>query len=97
MKPILTAIIILIATIAHSAPYLTCDVDTNCEYYKVYADGMLLADNVPAPLMYDLVTMPNAGIGYTAECCNYRGCKITPNPFVSLDDPTEPQNMKLKL
>lgn len=96
MKKIIVILIVLIASPALAAPFLTCDPDTNCQYYKIYADDQLIADNVPAPLWYDLQTMPIAGVAYDAECCNYRGCERTVDPFVSLDDGSPPMNLRLE-
>ena len=96
MRLLIYLVIILWSGVAGAAPFLTCDLDINCQTYNVYADDVLLQADIPAPLNYDLVNMPIAGIEYDAECCNYRGCKKTINPFISLDDPTPPMNLNLK-
>lgn len=87
--------ILLFASTAMAAPYLQCDPDPNCQTYEVYEDTVLVVADAPAPLNHDLVTMPVAGINYTAKCCNYRDCSEVSDSFLSLDDPLKPMNLKL--
>ena len=95
MKTLL--IILLFAGNVFASPFLKCDEDANCEYYKVYADGQLVADNVPAPLWYDLKDMTPGVISFDVECCNYWGCEKTENPYVSRDGPGKPQNLRMEM
>ena len=95
MKKIII-IFLFLAGIANAAPYLTCNPDPNCEYYKVIADGQEIADRVPAPLWFDLKDMTPGTISFEAECCNYWGCKKTENPYISKDKPLSPTNLRME-
>ena len=97
MKLKIILLSLLIGSTAWAAPFLVCDVDTNCVTYNVYADGVLVASDLPAPLNYDLVTSPSGGIAYTAECCNAEGCSVQSNPYISLGVPGVPSNLRMSL
>ena len=90
-------IFLLLSTTAYAAPFLVCDVDPDCETYNVYADGVLVASDLPAPLSYDLVSSPPGGIAYTAECCNAEGCSAASNPYISLGVPGIPSSLRINL
>jgi hypothetical protein len=97
MRYIVVILILILSTSAWAAPFLTCDVDTNCQWYEVYADGVLVTDNTPAPLWYDLETTPPAEISFTGKCCNYWECsEVNQDPFVSLKAPVPLLNLNVK-
>ena len=78
-----------------AAPFLVCDTDTNCEYYRVQADGVEVVDNTPAPLHYDLQGMTPGQISFTAQCCNVWGCSEVSDPFVSPEAPGTPAGLSI--
>ena len=92
---LLTCLGIILWASLVSAAHLTCDPDPNCQWYNVYADDVLIQPDIAAPLNYDLVDMTPGIINFDAECCNYWGCKKTVNPYVSLDAPGEPLNLRM--
>ena len=90
-------LIVLWASVAGAAPFLVCDPDPACDYYKVYADGGPIQEDAPAPLRYDLIVAPIGGIAYTAECCNVEGCSAQSDPYLSLGVPGSPSNLRINL
>jgi len=89
--------VLLWVSASHGAPFLVCDPDPNCETYKMYADGVLLQEDLPAPLSYDLVSSPPGGIAYTAECCNVEGCSDPSDPYISLGVPSSPSSLRISI
>ena len=90
-------VILTLSGVANAAPFLICDPDPACETYNVYADGVLLQADAPAPLSYDLVFSPPGGIAYTAECCNVEGCSDLSDPYISLGVPGSPQSLRISI
>ena len=90
-------ILVLWASVASAGPMLVCDPDPNCETYNVYVDDVLIAEDLPAPLNYDLEGMEPGTFAFDAECCNYWGCEMTVDPYISLDGPGIPLNLGMGL
>ena len=95
----IVAIIVLSALDSDAAPFLVCDPQTNVDTYKVFIDGVEVANDVPAEsdgsLRYHLFGLEPGAYEFKASACNAWGCSDPSDPYVSPPAATVPSNLRL--
>jgi len=86
MKKLFLAILILVmARIGYTAPFLVCDppsADQQVTSYEVFQDGVSIG-TTPAPLRYDLNGLTPGVYNFTAIAINAWGASDPANPYIS--------------
>ena len=102
-KFLIPLIVLLSFTIASAAPFLVCDPQADVDYYKIYSNGQLVADNV-APdqsgtfgFKYDLQGLTPGSYEWTAEACNAWGCSSLSDPYISPTVLSPPESLRLAM
>jgi hypothetical protein len=97
----LTTIFILLAfpAIALAGPFLVCDPPDPAEQvtsYTIYKDGEVFAENVPAPMNYDLNGLAPGQYTWTATAHNVWGASEPSNPYISPSGASSPTNLQME-